>query len=997
MSLVTASPLSWCLTGVSCSPQPTLASLAYTKGSGSPGKVSVTVTASSAAYYSMDTSTLPNWLTADSTAGSISATGTKTITFTTTSAADNLVPGTYTTAGSGIRLNVNGYAPIFIPVTMALSNPASKISVAEGQTRNYSWVIGTALPTPVITAVSTDTPVPFTLATAGPLFSAGNGTSITQGLAYSFGTPISVAFSQSAFASASPGNVLTGTVTLTSGTPATNLVVTFNVTVQAAAATVSSVSPAALPTAITGTKFSGMVLTGSGFVISSNAALATVVGVVQPNSTQISIDTNIAITGGDSSHIDFTITANTADTLLNFTNGGTFTIGVCTPVNGACSTATGTTSLTIGSNPLISATTSSSTFIQSTTVAPFDMISIFGSNFCTSGGTGCSSSQVVFGQPDPVYLTYPTSLNVDATLLSPAQSASTPCTGTQRCVTVSFYTHGSVPPAGLIANAPLLFTTTGQINAIVPSGVGTTGSVDMYVNFGYGAAGAATQHSSSVYTLTLAPKDPGIFTISADGQGSGAILNSTYGLVGQSAPAGMRGSVADSDYIQIYMTGLGIPDSTGSGSTGASAWSADCYSPAAYLTQFNNYTGPATNLTALDGAIVTPSANASGRLVPCFLSTDTLSVTVGGAAASFVPVGSYAGFANGTVAGLYQINVYLPTSATALTTISNSSAAVLTAPAQVPVKVTSTVSAVNYSSQNGVYVWVSPKLKILPPPTLTGQVSVAYSQSVVASESPTSAAITYALTAGSLPNGLTLNTSSGLISGTPQANTGGLYSVTVTASDAANTPVTGSVTFTLNIAGGLFMTSTHAGPFSTTFGTSITSPPTVTATGGAYPYTYAITANGGPAPVGMAVSGSGAVSTSALTPAGTYASVVTATDNVGVTGTFSFTVNVAIHVTDTTPTPMGTGTLTTLSSAGYTTAPTYAITSFTDASGTTTNGIGAPGAATAAGVSLVSGVLSTSSTASGSYSITVTATDLSAPNPTPSTGATGSITIPFTI
>ena len=382
--------------------------------------------------------------------------------------------------------------------------------------------------------------------------------------------------------------------------------------------------------------------------------------------------------------------------------------------------------------------------------------------------------------------------------------------------------------------------------------------------------------------------------------------------------------------------------------------------------------------------------------MPCFLSTDTLSVTVGGAAASFTPVGSYAGFANGTIAGLYQINVFLPTSATALTTISNSSAAVLTAPAQVPVKVTSTVSAVNYSSQAGVYVWVAPKLKISPPGTLTGQVSMPYSQSVTASESPTSAAITFALTAGSLPNGLTLNTSSGLISGTPQANTGGFYSVTVTASDAANTPVTGSVTFVLNIAGGLFMTSTHAGPFNTVFGTPISSPPTVTATGGAYPYTYAITANGGAAPTGMAVSGSGAVSTTAMTPAGTYASVVTATDNVGVTGVFDFTVNIALHVTDNGVTAMGTGTLTTLTTTGFTTAPTYAITSFTDAGGTT-NGAGATAAAMADGVTLSNGVISTSSTSSGSYSITITATDLTAPNPTPSTGATGTITIPFMI
>jgi hypothetical protein len=303
----------------------------------------------------------------------------------------------------------------------------------------------------------------------------------------------------------------------------------------------------------------------------------------------------------------------------------------------------------------------------------------------------------------------------------------------------------------------------------------------------------------------------------------------------------------------------------------------------------------------------------------------------------------------------------------------------------------------NYPSQAGVYVWVTPKLKVLAPPTLTGQVNVAYSQSVVASESPGVSTITYALTSGALPNGLSLNTGSGLISGTPQANTGGTYAVTVTASDSANTPVTGSVTFTLTIAGGLFMTSTHAGPFNTVFGTAIASPPTVTATGGAYPYTYAITANSGAAPTGMAVNSGGAVSTTVLTPAGVYNAVVTATDLNALTGTFNFTVNVALHVTYSNPTPVTTGALTTLTTTGYTTAPTYAITSFTDASGTT-SGAGAAAAASADGVTLSSGVISTSSTASGSYSITVTATDTTAPNPTPSTGQTGTTgAIAFTI
>jgi uncharacterized protein (TIGR03437 family) len=900
-TIVAASTLGWNLTatGGVCPSEGTTASISYVKGSGIAGKVGVTLCSTVSAFFSIDTTTLPVWLTVDSTSGNLTSTTSKSINFSTTSYADSLVPGTYTLTGasSGIRVNIAGDAPVYIPLTLQITNPTPKLTVAEGQTRNLTWTIGGAYPTPVITAVSTDTPIPFTVSTAGPLVPlvcanctpTSTPAATTSGLAYSFGTPVDVTFSSAAFAAASPGQVLTGTVTLTSGTPATNLVVTFNITVQSALATISSISLASLPTATTGTQFTGLVLSGSGFVVSTNPLLKTTVGIVPSGSGTMVVDTNITWTVPDPSHIDLVITANTSDTLLPFASGGSVTLGVCNPT---CigNVPTGTATFTIGSTPSISAITTSSTFGQTTNVTLYDMISIFGANFCSSGSTGCASSQILYGTADPVLLTYPTTLNVDATLAATPLPATTPCTGTQRCVSVSFYTHGSVPPAGILANAPLLFATSGQINAVIPSGVGTIGTtVDMYVNFGYGAAGSSTLHSSTAYPVTIVAKDPGLFTTTADGSGSGAILNSSYTLVGSSNPAGLR-TGSDSDIIQIYMTGLGAPDSTGAGSSGVSAWPADCETLAGYQTLFNTYTGGSA--TTLDGAVITPSAilSGSGRLVPCFLSTDTLAVTVGGQAGTV----QYAGWAPGTIAGLYQLNVLMPVSTATYTTTTNSVAATLTGPAEVPVSVEATVSGSHYYSQNNVYVWVSPKLKV-PAPTLSGTLNVSYSSTVAASESPTSSSISsYVITAGLLPPGTTLNAATGAITGTPTQ--AGSFTATITASDSATPPVTGSVTFTIVIADVLTISHTSAGPFTETYGTASGTLTQVTASGGTAPYTYAVAVVGGSTPVGMSAAG-GYLSTSPLTPVGVYTATVTATDANGITGSANFTITVNLAIT----------------------------------------------------------------------------------------------------
>ena len=947
---------------------PTAPSLSYVKGSGAPGKVTVALTSSNspAPFFRVNTGTIPSWLSVDSTSGNTP----RNLTFSSTTLADTLPQGTY---AANVAVSVSGSADAVIPITILITNKAASLTVAEGTTRNINWVQGSSLPTPFITAVSSDSPIPYTVTTGGTLAPIVSP-SQQSGLAYNFGSQIGVTFDPVLFASAEPGQVLTGTVSLTWGTPKATIVVTFNITVQSAGATVTGISPAGLPTATAGQTFQ-VTLTGSGFVPGTDPTQKTKVGIVVGN-TLVS-DTNISTNVLNASNMILTITVpSTADANLPFSpsgNGGSVTLGVCNPVGGTCTIPTGTVTFTIGNNPIIQAVTSASAFIQVAppalqTVAPYDMASIFGTNFCSSGGTGCSSTQVLYGTPSAGLLQYPSSLSPD------------PTGATQRNLTVGFYQHGTTT---LIANATLLFATNNQINVVVPSAISGTASVDMIVNFGYGTG--TTMKSSAPITLAVADTNPGLFTIGQDGQGSGAILDAKWNLVSSSNPGAMRSTGSDSDTLALYLTGLGIPDSTAdNANTGGSAWSADCVSPATFLSSLN--ATAQASLTTLDGVVIQSGLLNSGRFVPCVTSSsaNVPTVTVGGVSATVV----YAGWVADTIAGLYQINVKLPaTGAGTFTTSTGATVSSITAPVQLPLVVTANAK----SSQPGVVVWVAPRLLVTAPSALSGTVGVLWptsGNSVVASEG--TAAYRYALTSGLLPAGLSLNPTSGAITGIPAANTAGTYTVTVTATDSANVPVTGTATFTLTVAGGLYVTNSGTSPFQYVFGTAHAGVTTVTATGGTYPYTYAITA---PAsiPTGMTVSASGVVGVTALTPAGTYDVTVAATDSdaTPLTGSANFTIVEDLHVVN-----GGSVSAVTNGNAG---AITGALTT-TGQTGTVAYSLDATTAALSwVTINSSTGAVSvTASSVAGTYPVTVTATD-STMAPGSTANATGTYTFNMTI
>ena len=753
---------------------PAAPSLSYTKGSGSPGTQTVVLSAngSAAAPFAVDPTSLPVWLSADLLSGTTPAS----LHFTTTAVADTIAPGTYTAT---VQVQTQGYANLAVPFRLTVSDPPPTLTIAEGTTRNLAWTIGQPLPIPFITLASSGAAIPYSITTGGPL-GAIIGSSFLKGFAYNYDTPIPVTFNPIVFGATPAGTSISGTVSITWGSPAVTTVVTINVSVQAAPALLSSVTPLVLPPAAPGKSFT-VALGGTGFVASSDATQRTIVGIVSGGGTLVA-DPNLAAAVLNSSNIILTITVpDASDRALPFapgSAGGTVTLGVCNPAGAACTTPTGTATLTIGANPLIEAVTSASAFLQVTppstpVVAPYDMISLFGINFCSAGGTGCGDS-VLYGMPDPSSLRFPT-------FLSPDSSG-----GPQRQLTVTFQTHSISPVA--IGSAPLFFATDGQINLLVPSAVSAFigKTVDIVVSFG--------SSTSAPFSVNVAAADPGVFTIGTNGQGDGAILGSDLSLVTQDDAASVRKSATDSDIVQIYATGLGAPDSTAdNGSAGNGTWPSDCVGVASFLSSLNSLTS--SSFTTLDGAPIASAALKTGRFAPCFRSA-VPKVTIGGQPGLV----TYAGWVSDAVAGQYQVNVRLPGSGGPFTTATG---AVIAGPLTVPVELPVVITSNGRASQPGVTVWVAPQLKVTAPSStaLRGAEKVAWAATGnAATASDGTPPYHYAMAAGALPAGLAFNTVTGAITGTPIISSAGSYTLTISATDSAAIPLTGSVTFVLTVA-----------------------------------------------------------------------------------------------------------------------------------------------------------------------------------------------------
>ncbi|BAQ75352.1 cell surface receptor IPT/TIG domain-containing protein [Pseudomonas sp. Os17] len=346
-----------------------------------------------------------------------------------------------------------------------------------------------------------------------------------------------------------------------------------------------------------------------------------------------------------------------------------------------------------------------------------------------------------------------------------------------------------------------------------------------------------------------------------------------------------------------------------------------------------------------------PVANAVSATVAANSSANPITLNITGGAASSVAIATAASHGTATASGTSI--TYTPTAG-----YSGSDSFTYTA-----------TNASGTSSPATVTITVSaPSITLSPGSLSNGSVGTAYSQTVTATGG--TAPYTYAITSGSLPAGLILNTATGAISGTPMAS--GTLNLTITATDANS--ATGSQAFSITIG----VQAPVANAVSATVAAnSSANPITLNITGGAASSVAIATA----ASHGTATaSGTSITYTPIAGYSGSDSFTYTATNAGGTSSPATVTLTVSAPSLVLTPASLGAGTAgsaysATLSATGGTAPYTYAITSGSLPAGLSLN--------------TASGLISGTPTTSGSSNLSITVTDAN--------GATGSQTYTLTI
>ncbi|GFO56251.1 hypothetical protein GMSM_32580 [Geomonas sp. Red276] len=235
----------------------------------------------------------------------------------------------------------------------------------------------------------------------------------------------------------------------------------------------------------------------------------------------------------------------------------------------------------------------------------------------------------------------------------------------------------------------------------------------------------------------------------------------------------------------------------------------------------------------------------------------------------------------------------------------------------------------------------------------TGTVGTAYSLSLAASGGLTP--YSWSLTSGTLPAGLTLNGTTGAISGTPTAAASAALTFKVT--DANNATATKSLTLTVYAPLTVATTSLANGIVGFAYNQS------VSATGGATPYSWTVAS--GALPAGFSLNASTGAITGTSTATGTSSFTVQVADSLGGTATKALTIGIFQPLSVTTTT-LATGTAGTAYSQTLAAGGGLAPYSWSVASGTLPAGLTlAPS----------TGVIGGTPTAAASASLTLQVTD----------------------
>jgi hypothetical protein len=252
-----------------------------------------------------------------------------------------------------------------------------------------------------------------------------------------------------------------------------------------------------------------------------------------------------------------------------------------------------------------------------------------------------------------------------------------------------------------------------------------------------------------------------------------------------------------------------------------------------------------------------------------------------------------------------------------------------------------------------------------PTSVAAGLVGTAYSQTLTGSGGM--APYSFAVTAGTLPAGLTLSTA-GVISGTPTTSNGAGVNVTITATDAYG--CSGSRVYPIKICPVISLAALNP---TLTIGSAYSS--SAAASGGTAPYVYALAS--GTLPAGLSLNTSTGAVTGTPTSGTSQTFTISATDANACTGTQSYTLAPACPTITVSPTSPANGFLNTaysqtFSATGGTAAYTYAVTAGTLPAGLTLSTAGVlSGTPTTAGTSIVTIRATDTYGCTGSASVTI--------------------------
>lgn len=647
--------------------------------------------ANSANFYSVGT--IPSWLQVSPISGTMPAyTATPnyvTMTFQVSPAWTNLAIGS---SSANVVISV-GALNVTVTVNLEIANAAPTLSVKGGasQFNALTMPVSGPAPTMAVTVLSSNgLPLPYSVAVSSNQTPEGvsNWLSISaspsnltseSGTIYSWGASFTFVVAGAAISQALPGDALTGSIVFTTSTQTVTMPV--SITVNAGTATIASTSPNATPLLVSGVTPGTVtfVVHGTNFVSTTGSQKTSVFygSTAAACNNKVPID-NVTVLNANY----LTVAVPYTSTGSPFATAGTttFYLGVANNSGGVSPTSApsaDTVAVTVTSAPIISAIVNAASFVNNGAnpkAAPYDVISIFGTNFCPL----CTGNNSVLVGTLDNWDRFPSAVSPDSNA---------------HYVSVAFSKPGG---NGSPANLPgyILFATNNQINVLVPGAIATlAASNQVNVLVGYDTHNPATTATaiSAPMAVTAVLQDPGIFTSLSDGTGQG-IITDTTGNLNSATNAQTTGQT-----VTIWLTGLGTPDAATTNSSSASApgaWTAtssadpfNCIaltsgavgtssaSPGSYMATINTpaaynplgstYTLPSPLWTSIDGAVINPAALNANINPPCFSAEDTgatnlLTVTIGGTVHTVANGGIiYAGWSAGSVAGLYQINVTL--------------------------------------------------------------------------------------------------------------------------------------------------------------------------------------------------------------------------------------------------------------------------------------------------------------------------------------------------